>query len=174
VGWLAIGGMALSSLFFVTDLLEASAGRTAAGALARRADFQTEGTFWYLSWWGFGYYADHEGMRPLQLNRELPRPGDLLAVQDIGGLREALAHHPEVGLELIDTVVVGDGFPLQVLPGYYAGQTPLENHRGGRIRVLVYRITSAIPQTAASEESGDRAVAAGKELSASSASSLRK
>jgi hypothetical protein len=141
-GRLAACGAALALLFFITDLLEARAARVAAHEVAQGPYAPAEGgTFWHLSWWGLGYHADREGLRPLLLNRELPRPGDLLALHDLGELREALALYPEIGLEWIATVVAGDRFPLQVVLGYYAGATPLENQRDERLRVLVYRVT---------------------------------
>jgi hypothetical protein len=140
--WLSACGAALALLFFMADWFDASDARAAAREVGRKASLRAEGgTFWHLSWWGFSYYANREGMRPLQLNGELPRPGDLLAVHDIRELREALAIHQEIELELIDTVAVGDSFPLRALPGYYGGRTPLENQGEGRIRVLVYRVT---------------------------------
>jgi hypothetical protein len=147
-GRLAVVGTALSLLFFATDLLDARAARVAAGEVARRPYFQARGsTFWHLSWYGFAYYADREGLRPLQLNREMPRQGDLLAMHDVREFREALAHHPEIGLELIDTVAAGDCFPLRVAPEYYCLRTPLENQRAPRIRVRIYRITTVSHET---------------------------
>jgi hypothetical protein len=138
VGRLAVGGAALAALFFVTDLLEARAEKRAAYHVARGTYYPAAGgTFWHLDWAGFGYYATREAMRPLQLNQQLPHPGDLLALPDLPGAREALAQHGEIGLELIDTVVAGDRFPLQVMPGYYGGRTPVENQRGARFHVLV-------------------------------------
>ncbi|CAN5569535.1 hypothetical protein BH11PLA2_BH11PLA2_36110 [soil metagenome] len=139
---------ALAMLFGVTDLLDGTAPRTAAREVAHGTYGPAEGgTYWHLSWWGLSYYADREGLRPLRLNVELPRPGDLIAVQDLTDLRHALAHHPEIVLSQIDTVVVGDRFPLRVMPGYYGGRTPLEHQQEGRIRVLIYRVIAVNPRS---------------------------
>jgi protein-S-isoprenylcysteine O-methyltransferase Ste14 len=136
-------GVALALLFFGTDVLEARAGRIAARELAQRTYRPAEGgAFWHLSWWGFTYYANREGLSPLQLNRQALRAGDLIAVQDAPELREVLVRHPEMVVELLDTVVVSDHFPLRLGPGYYDGRTPMENQRAGRLRILVYRITA--------------------------------
>ncbi|MGO8943110.1 MAG: hypothetical protein ACLQJ7_05490 [Syntrophobacteraceae bacterium] len=144
-GRVAACGAALALLIFVTDSLDAFAERAAALEVTRRAYPLAKGcTFWQLSWWGFSYYADREGLLPLQLNRQTPRPGDLIALHDIRELDEAMAHHPEIGLELIDMVKLGDGFPLKA-PGCKLGRTPLESQHDERIRVLIYRVTSRDP-----------------------------
>ena len=136
-GRLAVGGVALSLLFFGTDLLDARAAQIAARRVAHTGE---GGTFWHLSWWGFSYYAEREGMRPLQIDRELPRPGDRLAVHDV--LADKLKEYPWIELELLDIVRVDDDFPLRLMDGYYAGRTPMEHQSGGRMRVFVYRITN--------------------------------
>ncbi|MGA3115247.1 MAG: hypothetical protein ABSF90_12550 [Syntrophobacteraceae bacterium] len=146
-GRIAACGVALALLLFVTDSLDASAGRAAAREVTRRNYPLAQGcTFWHLSWFGFSYYADREGLRPLQLNRQMPRPGDLIALHDLPDLDATMAHHPEIRLKLIDTVRVGDCFPLKAT-GYYDGRTPLENQHDERIRVLVYLVTSVDPHS---------------------------
>jgi hypothetical protein len=145
VSKLALCGAAFSALFFVTDLFDARAEQKAAREVARRANLLADGgTFWNLTWGGLSYHTEHDGIRPLQINRHKPRPGDLLAVYDIRELREVLEHTPEVRLELLDTVLVDDGFPLRASPGYYSGRTPLENHREARICIRIYRITAVL------------------------------
>ncbi len=142
VSRLAGCGVGLAFLFFFTDLLEARAIREAAQTVARGNYVRPEGsTYWHFGWWGFSYYVDRAGLRPLQLNRETPRAGDLLAMHDTSEMHDSMARHSQLRLELIDTVIVGDDFPLRTMLGYYMGRRPLENHRGGRVRVLVYRIT---------------------------------
>ncbi len=144
-GRVAACGAALALLIFVTDSLDAFAERAAALELTRRAYPLAEGcTFWHLSGYGFSYYATREGLMPLQLNRQTPRPGDLIALQDLSIFDEAMARHPEIGLEPIDTIKAGDCFPLKA-PGCKLGRTPLENQHGERIRVLIYRVTSRAP-----------------------------
>ena len=143
VGRLAGCGVALSLLFGATDWLDARSAQTAARELSRSGYIPADGgTFWHLSWWGVGYYADREGLRPLQLNRELPRPGDLLAVHDVAEVRAFVAAQQLMVLERVGEVAAGDSFPLRVAPNYYDGRTPLEHTRGVRTRVSVYRITA--------------------------------
>ena len=83
------------------------------------------------------------GLRPVQFNRELPQAGDRLAVLD--ALEDVAKKYPQFGLELIDTVIVRDAFPLKTGEGYYSGRTPLENQGDGRVRLNVYRVTGAQP-----------------------------
>ncbi|QJW99506.1 hypothetical protein [Frigoriglobus tundricola] len=136
-------GVALALLFFGADVLEARAGKAAAFEVAHGTNRPVEGgTFWHLSWWGFSYYADREGLTPLQLNERALRPGDLLAVHDMPEFLAVLARHPEIVLEQIDAVTTGDEFPLRLAPGYYDGRTPMENRRTGRLHVLVFRVVA--------------------------------
>ncbi|MFO0937598.1 MAG: glycosyltransferase family 39 protein [Gemmataceae bacterium] len=136
-------GVLLALVIQTADLYDARAGREAA-----RQVLQTEhrpaagGTFWHLSWSGFAYYADREGLKPLRFNQELPRVGDLVAVFDVPEFHASLANQRVIQLEQIDTIAVRDWFPLRAAPGYYDGRTPLENNHQARIRVLIYRVTS--------------------------------
>lgn len=139
--FIAAAGAALALLTFAADYADARAARYAARAAARHA--QPEGgTYWHFCWWGVGYYAEQEGLRQLQVNREVPRPGDLLAVHDVPEVRQFMRIQPLFRVELLDTIEAGDPFPLRAAPGYYDGRTPLESARGPRTRVLVYRVVA--------------------------------
>ena len=145
-GRLAACGAALAVLVQTADVFDARADREAARRVAHAGPAPAAGgTYWHLSWMGFGYYADREGLRAVRLNRELPRPGDLVAVLDAPEFRAFLAGQRLFGAELVDTVEVGDRFPLRAAPGYYDGRTPLEHNPGVRVRVLIYRVTAAAP-----------------------------
>lgn len=136
-------GVGFALLFYITDWLEARAQEIAAHETAQQPTWrQGAGRFWVLSWWGFGYYAEREGLRPLQLNRDMPRPGDLLAVDR--GPSSFAQTQKILQLEPIATLIVRDSFPFRTLIGYYHGGTPLENQRDGRSPVTIYRVTAII------------------------------
>jgi hypothetical protein len=138
--------VAIALLFYVTDCYEARAGQLAAHDVKRRSsELAQEGSVWQMSWWGFEYYAEREGLHPLQLNRQIPRPGDLLAVQDMLAFRKFLAEQRTITLDPVETIVVRDAFPLRTLPGYYAGRNPLEHRTTGRSPVIIYRVTASVP-----------------------------
>jgi hypothetical protein len=141
---LACCGASLAMLFFVADFLDARASQIAVQRVIQTADPPSAGrTFWHITWGGISYHADHAGLRPVRLNRDLPQPGDRLAVLD--ALEDVAKKYPQLGLELIDTVTVRDAFPLKTGEGYYSGRTPLENQGDGRIRLNVYRVTGPQP-----------------------------
>jgi hypothetical protein len=137
----AAAGVSYSLLFFAADWWDADAARTAARRAADSGHAPAAGgAFRHLSWWGVAYYSDRAGLQPLEMNREPPRPGDLLAVHDVPELRAFAALPLPFGLELTDTIAVGSGFPLRLVPGYYDGRTPLEGRRPGRCRIFIYRV----------------------------------
>ena len=138
---IAVGGVLYSLLFFAADWVDADAARTAARRAAMSDHAPAPGrTFRHLCWWGVAYYADREGLQPLKANRDMPRPGDLLAVHDIAELRAFTALPLPFRLDLIDTIEVGSDFPFRLVPGYYDGRTPLEGRRGDRCRIFIYRV----------------------------------
>lgn len=139
---IAAAGAALALLVFAADAADARAGRDAARLAARSGHASVAGgTFWHFCWWGVGYYAEEEGLRQIQVNRAVPRAGDLIAVHDVPEVQQFVRIQPLFRVELLETIEVGDPFPLRAAPGYYDGRTPLESARGPRTRVFVYRVT---------------------------------
>jgi len=143
--WIAAAGAALALVVFAADAADARAARDAARLAARDHAPAAGGTFWHLCWWGVGYYAEQSGLRQLQLNREVPRAGDLIAVHDVPEIQTFLRIQPVFRVELLETIETGDRFPLRATPGYYDGRTPLESARGARARVFVYRVVAVPP-----------------------------
>ena len=144
----AIGGVSFALLIFVADWFDARAHNEVARRAAH-AGFSPSpgGTYWHACWWGVGYSAEREGLRPLQVNVAMPRPGDLLALQDNQELRGFVANHPTLRVEQLAIVEAGDdGFPLRATIGYYDGRTPLEHRTGARMRIFVYRVLPAQPR----------------------------
>jgi hypothetical protein len=138
---IAFYGAALALLIFVADLYDTQSGKTAAPLVAHSSHQPPTGcTYWYFSWMGFGYYAERAGLQPLQINRHIPKPGDLIAVDNLTW--EEVLQLPKIGLELVETYESRDRFPLRATPGYGRGRTPLEHRSGPRLQVLIYKVLS--------------------------------
>jgi hypothetical protein len=86
------------------------------------------------------YYADKQGLKQLALNQTIPKRGDIISVHNIDELVKDLKMHKELDLELLETVNVGDGFPLRTTSNYYSGRTPMEHNQGTRVSILVYKV----------------------------------
>jgi hypothetical protein len=139
----AFAGVLLGLFFFGLDWREASAAQQAAELVSRQWQSRPGNTTWYLSWWGFAFYAERAGLKPLVLNHVPPRPGDVIAVQENPLVFGELNAYEGDRLELIDTVAVSDPFPLGMVPCYYCGRVPLEKHDSPRITVQIYRIRTS-------------------------------
>jgi hypothetical protein len=141
VGGVACAGVLLGLFVFGVDWRDARAAQQAAELAARRHRPSGPGqTTWHLSWGGFQFHAGRAGLKPLALNRSRPQPGDVIVVPDDPELFAGLQARVGKRLELLETLTVGDQFPLCTVPGYYIGRTPLEHHEGPRVTVRVYGV----------------------------------
>jgi hypothetical protein len=148
-------GVALGLAFFALDYGEAEAQRQAAEGAARwiRAHDEGGGQLWYVGHWGFQYYAERCGMRPLVPDYSPPacpiplpppshvRAGDWLVVPDPALHRQSLRLDLDK-LEGRETLRVGAVVPLRTVVCFYCGRTPLEHHEGPRREIVIYRVTS--------------------------------
>ena len=109
---ITIFGVALRVLFYSVDFLDAQAAKQIAHKIKHRGwNIGKDNTHWHLTWWGLSYYADKQGLKQLALNQTIPKKGDIISVHNIDELVKDLKMHKELGLELLETVNVGDGFP---------------------------------------------------------------
>jgi hypothetical protein len=142
----AAGGVVLGLFYYGLDLGEALAQRDAAEEAARRVHGRsTDATAWYVGHWGFQFYAERAGLRPVvplpqgrtsgeaRATASVLRKGDWLIVpgHDIAQQSIRLA---DGSYELVDVLNLGSWLPLRTVPDYYAGLVPL---RQGRQRVAV-------------------------------------
>jgi hypothetical protein len=146
--------------FFGVDWLEAHAQKELAeGAVRLIREQDGDGTIWFVGHWGFQYYAERSGMRPVvagdapkevQTNgRLIPLPppsvlrrGDWLVFPDDQLAKQCLAFDRQA-LEPVVVLEVRDPVPLRTVVCYYAGRSALE-HRAGPVRrsATVYRVTA--------------------------------
>lgn len=134
-------GICLGGLFYSVDFLDALASRQIAHEIKHKDwGLTEENTHWHLTWWGLNYYADEQGLKQLVINKIIPKKGDIISVHNIDELVRDLKTHKELDLELLETVNVGDGFPLRTTANYYSGRTPMEHNQGPRASILVYKV----------------------------------
>lgn len=134
-------GVVLGLGFFYVDWWVARAqqeGPEKAAAYIRRD--HPDATIWYLGHWGFQYYADRLGMRPMIAYHSRLKLGDWLIVPDenIDSQVVRLVGEP---LAFVDMLPVGlDPVPYRTLPGYYLGGTALDGRVGPRYMVTIFRV----------------------------------
>jgi hypothetical protein len=147
-------GVALGLAFYAVDWQGARVQQQAAESAAAWVRGNGGGAAWYIGHWGFQYYAERCGLRPVVTRYDPPegpirfpppsrlRAGDWLVVPDsrltAQGLRlEGGKLRPEVCLQ-IDVPL-----PLRTVPCFYGGFTPLEHEDGSvALRVNVYRVAA--------------------------------
>jgi hypothetical protein len=127
---------ALGLVFAGVDLREALTQKKGVEQALRRVHRQDPGaTVYYVGNYGFRYYAERAGMRPLS-SGAVPRPGDWLVSDGLSGdLVTAVLNDPRPSAELR----LEDAWPLRTFPFFYCEGAPL-GHRGGpRLVVSIYR-----------------------------------
>ena len=134
-------GISLGVLFYSVDFLDAQAAKQIAHEIKHRDwGLTKDNTHWHLTWWGLSYYADKQGLKQLAINQTIPIKDDIISVHNIEELVKDLKMHKELDLELLETVNVGDAFPLRTTSNYYSGRTPMEHNKGPRVSILVYKV----------------------------------
>jgi hypothetical protein len=155
-GYSALMGL----LVYGVDLLEARTQQEAVETAVRLIrERREEGTVWYIGHWGFQYYAEREGMKPISsydppdgpitmLPRSRLKEGDWLVLPEwrFDGRGFAAGVHSqdytpdEKHTRNEFTVVMDDRVPLQTIMTLYSGFTPLRHHDGPRLQVEVRRV----------------------------------
>ncbi len=79
--WPVAAGAVVAFLVAAADYGLASASRDAAVELARELK-PTANTVWFQGHWGFQYYAEENGLVPVDYERSVLRPGDLIVVPE--------------------------------------------------------------------------------------------
>ncbi len=132
------GNAALATGYYLLDLREAWAQERIAtrAAAATRAD---PGPVWYVGHWGFQFYAEQAGMRPVAPGQSRLRASDWLVVPEERIGQQTVVLEPGT-VDLVETIWLDDGVPLQTLPAFYGGRTPLVRAEGPRALVRLFRV----------------------------------
>jgi hypothetical protein len=149
----AVGASVLLGLgYFAVDYHEARAQQWAAAEAARRVrQASPNATAWFTGYWGFQFYAQRAGMKPvvplcLPLDGSLAalppshlRAGDWLVIPSPNIPQQRLQMDVRK-LELRAKVPVGDELPFATMMGYYSGKYALRQQRGPRLVVFLFRV----------------------------------
>ena len=130
------------------DLLEARAQRHAAEqAAARIRAIDPDAVIWYTGHWGFQYYAEAVGMKPLIPDHTLVHRGEWI-VSPLRVDRQEFLPAPG-SLKRVDVVRIEDPVRLSTLPVFYIGGHPLQHFRGRRSTAIVQQATTDfVPESA--------------------------
>jgi hypothetical protein len=103
---------------------------------------------WYVGHWGFQYYCERAGMRPVIPGQSVLMPGDYLVLPlypDNQGFYRPYpgsvhVHPPTDRVEPVAELVWEDWLAAQTIPNFYGGIEPVTGRDHPRLRVGVYRV----------------------------------
>ena len=153
---LAAFSAVLGLSFAALDWWEGWAEKMLAERAAAEARARGGGTVWFVGHWGFQYYAERCGMRPVvpayvpyrgeMLYVPLPGPsrleeGDWLVMPEWRLTQQRVEVDPQ-RMEEVLRVTVADPVPLRTVMCYYSGTTAVEHRpRKPRLEAILYRVT---------------------------------
>jgi hypothetical protein len=134
-------GVALGALFAASDFFDAVAIRDAVRAASRRIDELDHrpgrATVWYLGHWGFQFYAEAHGMRPVVPGESRLRRGDWLVAPEGVSTQSVRAPgaspHPE-------RIEVRSASPWSTNPWSYMGPLPMRARSAAHVRVAIHPV----------------------------------
>lgn len=136
----AAAGVGFGLLFYALDLHGAFAEKQAverAAALIRR--HAPDATVWYVGHWGFQFYAERAGMKPVIPEQSLLQEGDWLVMPDRTIMQQQILVDSNCMTPLV-RFHVDDAVPLRTVPGFYGGHSPLQRATRPRFEVAIYRV----------------------------------
>jgi hypothetical protein len=142
----AFAGILLGLFFYAVDFNDAHTEKVAAEATARQIkDTGMDANSWYVARWGFQYYAERAGMKPVLPDESNFAPGDLLAISDGSYFPQPVAEHiNRYRIEPVKELVFQDRLPLGTMLGFYSNGIPIHHHQGPRRTVRIYRIAAKL------------------------------
>jgi hypothetical protein len=134
-------GAALGLLFAASDFADAVAVRDAVRATSRRIEELgargPRATTWYLGHWGFQFYAERDGMRPVAAGRTRLDRGDWLVVAE--GVSKPSIRAPGASPRSV-RVAVRSASPWSTSPWSYMGPIPISPRSAAQVRVSIHRV----------------------------------
>ncbi|MBA4188978.1 MAG: hypothetical protein C0467_13355 [Planctomycetaceae bacterium] len=149
--WVASFAIAAGVAVTAIDTLDAWPEKVCAeSAAVVAADRPAGSTVWSVGHWGFQFYCERAGMKLLVPGETVLRPGDrlVLPIYPADGFFRPHAGSvpikpPVWAVEPISEVVCDDAIAGQTIPNFYGGVDPVAGRAYPRLRVVVYRVTSA-------------------------------
>ena len=147
--WLVPVGFAAGLGLFAVECWDCFPEEVLAERAAERIGDPGSHTVWFNGHWGFQYYCDRAGMKPVVPSRSTLRTGDWLvfpAIPDDYGFYRP--YHggakflPDLdSLEPIDEFTWDDRLSAQTIPNFYGGIVPIAGRDHPRLRIVLYRVT---------------------------------
>jgi hypothetical protein len=141
IAWVAAWGVALGALFAIADFSDALARRRSIAVAERRLESlgadRSEHGVWFTGHWGFQFYAERGGMRPVVPGGSRLARGDWLLVPS-GVKQQQIAIAPR-DLAWVEQFESASSFPWSTIPSAYLGRLPLRPQPQAQIRVDLYR-----------------------------------
>jgi hypothetical protein len=139
-------GCAVAALDTFDAFPEKVIAERAAAVVAGR---DAQARVWYSGRWGFQFYCERAGMRPVVAGRTELMPGDYLVLPvfpDSRGFYRPESIHsiradPGDAAERVAELVWDDPLSAQTVPNFYGGINPVVGRDHPRLRVVVYRMT---------------------------------
>jgi hypothetical protein len=142
----------LGLFYWGVDMLDARAEKLAVAETAQEIRNRDEhGAVWYVGHWGFQYYAEQAGMKPVVPGASRLRRGDWLVLPGEPVDRQEIDIADDRS-ERVLVVSVDDALPLRTVVNYYGGNVPIEHRDGSRLEVEVRRVTADWVPAAASSD----------------------
>jgi hypothetical protein len=140
----AAWGVCLGALYWGAETADAWAERSAVAegeaAIRRiaRARGEEPSRIWFAGHWGFQFYAQQQGMRPMVPGRSRLRRGDWLLVPV--ELHKQRIDYGADALEPVGTLLLRSLSPWSTLPHAYDGSVPLRRQPHPHLHLRVFRV----------------------------------
>jgi hypothetical protein len=149
LGWVVAWGIGVGLLFFAADLSDALARRDAVRRAADQlvtlgVDRERE-RVWYLGHWGFQFYAESLGMKPVVPGSSHLEAGDWLVAPD--GVSRQQVWIPTTRVTREALVESRSPWPWSSIPSFYAGPIPLRSQPEAQVVVRLYRVERGFQAT---------------------------
>ena len=138
----AFASMLLGLIFYAVDFRDAYVEKAAVEKSSQQiAMTGPPATIWYVARWGFQYYAERAGMKPVLPDQSDFQPGDWLVISDsVYFPKPVSAHIDRYKIDPVTQVVLEDRLPLQTMLGFYNSGMPIQHHEGPRRTIRIYRV----------------------------------
>jgi hypothetical protein len=156
----AAGGIGLGLAFFALDWYGARIHQRAAEGSAAWVRARGGGTAWFVGHWGFQFYAERAGLRPVvpaapggpAAYVPLPSPSrlradDWLIVPDRPLEQQGVWLDPE-RLEAVGCLHFGGAIPVATVPCFYGGRTAVEHRQRPGLGVRIFRVRAGFTPVA--------------------------
>lgn len=124
------------------------------------AQDQPPAAIWYVGHWGFQFYAERAGMKPVVVSYnyrrstqvKLPEPsqiqkGDWVVKPDYRIDQQGVDFSKDL-LTPVHEIIIRDPMPYRTVANFYGGYSGLQHQKGPRLTVKIYRaIRSFTPQS---------------------------